>query len=244
MKTPRAKSKKKSVNEGNTEEWLVSYADLMTLVACFFILLIAFAKFDPVGFARQTQEVANHFTREERRPAETPLKVMEQEITMHPELEKRTKVSVKDSELVITFSGSTLFAADEYLLSDDSIILLDTMIDIIRSQGPNFRILVEGHTDNRTPPKDGPLRSNWALSGARAASVIERFEYYGFDPNNLIAVGHADTKPLLPNTDDEGNSILANQMINRRVDIKVLRPIDESKMMSLGLGVYFDDAKK
>ena len=40
----------KSDEGDESEAWLVSYADMMTLIACFFILMMAFANFDPIGF--------------------------------------------------------------------------------------------------------------------------------------------------------------------------------------------------
>lgn len=238
------KLKKKGPQDEGGDTWLVSYADLMTLVACFFILLIAFAHFDPVGFSQKSEIVANHFAQKDDRPAKTPLDILAQEISEHPEIEVKHKISLKPGELIMTFSGSTLFGPHEFELSEQSKKTIDTMIDIIRTKDPNYRILVEGHTDNITPPESSPFRSNWSLSGARAASIIERFELYGFDPRKLVAVGMADTKPLLPNEDDMGVPIPENQQMNRRVVVKVLEPVDKSRMVRLGLGVYFEDARK
>lgn len=49
------------VEEEGGEGWLVSYADLMTLIACFFILMMAFANYDPVGFNKKAKEISKHF---------------------------------------------------------------------------------------------------------------------------------------------------------------------------------------
>lgn len=222
--------------------WLTSYADMMTLIACFFILMMAFANYDPAGFTRKTKEVSKHFNRDRFKSNETKLTQIQEEIAMHPELKKMSKVSVKDSSLVVTFSGSAIFPAATHKLSKNSILVLDAMIDIIKTKDPNFRILVEGHTDNQAMAEGTSFTSNWALSGARAASVIERFEYFGFDPKKLVSIGMADTKPLVPNEDANGNPIPENQKLNRRVVIKVLEPIDKSKEVKMGFGVYFKDA--
>ena len=222
--------------------WLTSYADMMTLIACFFILMMAFANYDPAGFTRKTKEVSKHFNKAKYKSNDTKLTQLQEEIAVHPELKKMAKVSVKDSALVVTFSGSAIFPSGTHQLSKNSILVLDAMIDIIKAKDPNFRILVEGHSDNQAMAEGTTFTSNWALSGARAASVIERFEYFGFDPKKLVAIGMADTKPLVPNEDAKGEPLPENQKLNRRVVIKVLEPIDKSKEVKMGFGVYFKDA--
>lgn len=237
-----AKLKKMDTGDDGGDAWLMSYADMMTLIACFFILLIAFANFDPVGFTEKTKEIAKHFNKDKYKSAETEMEHLKEEVAKHPEVKKKAKVSVKQGELHVVFSGSALFKGQSYELSENSAILLDSMIDIIKTKDPNFRVLVEGHTDNLKPGNNSTFSSNWALSGARAASVIERFELYGFDPKKLVALGYSDTKPLLPNEDEDGNPLEENMKMNRRVVIKVLRPADKSKMIKMGLGVYFEDS--
>jgi chemotaxis protein MotB len=239
---PRREKKPFKPDPPPTMGWIVSYADMMTLIACFFILMMAFANFEPAGFTRKTKVIAKHFNKAKFKSSDTKLTQIQEEIAMHPELKKMSKVSVKDSALVVTFSGSAIFPSGTHKLSKNSILILDAMIDIIKAKDPNYRILVEGHSDNQAMAEGTTFTSNWALSAARAASVIERFEYFGFDPKKLIAIGMADTKPLVPNEDSNGESLLENQKLNRRVVIKVLEPIDKKNQIKMGLGVYFKDA--
>lgn len=221
--------------------WLVSYADMMTLIACFFILMMAFANFDPVGFQEKTKELAKHFNKDKYKNSMTKMIELTEEIAKHPELEQNTKVTVHDTNVVISFSGTVLFEGGGYLLNKNSTLAVDTLIDIIKTLDPNFQIIVEGHTDNRPiSNQEGNFRSNWSLAGARAASVVERFEYFGFNPGNLKAVSWGDTKPLLPNEDSAGNPLEDNIKMNRRVVIKVIQPLDNKRKYKIGLGVYFD----
>lgn len=222
--------------------WLISYADLMTLIACFFILLIALAHFDPIGFNIKVTEISRHFRVDQYKSSEIPLRELKEEIVSHPEIETKSKVSLKDGELVLTFSASILFDEGNYELNPASFSTLDLLINTIRSKDHNYRILVEGHSSSTAELDGSRHSSNWAMSSARAASVVERFEFYGFDPEKLRPIGYADTKPLLPNYDIEGKPIKENQRMNRRVEIKVLEPIDERDKIKLGLGVYFKDA--
>lgn len=230
--------------EDNSELWLVSYADMMTLIACFFILMMAFANYDPAGFTQKTKEIARHFNKDKYKSSDTKMRFLQEEIARHPELKKMTKISVIDDELVISFSGSALFESGQYTFKDEVIPVLDGMIDIIKTQNSQYNIIVEGHSDNQPMGSSSPFTSNWALSGARAASVVERFEFFGFSPKNLKALGLGSSKPLAPNEDENGIPILENLKVNRRVVIKVIEPLDPSKTVKMGLGVYFDNAPK
>lgn len=236
--------KNSSQSSESSAGWLISYADMMTLIACFFILMMAFANYDPVGFTKKTIEVSKHFNKDKYKHSETKMTQLQEEIASHPELIKMLKTSIIDDKLIISFSGSALFNRGQYEISEDTKFVLDALIDLIKVKDSNFRVLIEGHTDNQPIAKDGPFSSNWALSGARAASVVHRFEYFGFDPRNLVAIGLADTKPLVPNDDEKGNPIPANLKINRRVIIKVLNPINPKSKIKMGLGIYFENDNK
>jgi chemotaxis protein MotB len=224
--------------------WLISYADMMTLIACFFILMMAFANYDPVGFTKKTIEISKHFNKDKYKSSDTKMKMLQEEVARHPELKNKLKVSVKDQELKITFSGSTLFNRNEYELKEESRVIIDTLIDLIKIRDPNYKIITEGHTDNLPLAKDSIFSSNWGLSGARAASVIQRFEYFGFNPHSLVSIGLSDTHPLTPNEDQAGNPILENIKVNNRVVIKVIEELEPKRKIKMGLGVYFDQHNK
>jgi len=76
-------------------------------------------------------------------------------------------------------------------------------------------IMVSGNTDDR-PINSELFTSNWDLSSARAVAIAhELLKVPGFDKNRLLVVGHADTRPLVPNT----NAL--NRRRNRRVEISI-----------------------
>ncbi len=236
------------------ELWLVSYADMMTLVACFFILMMAFANYEPAGFQQKVKVIADHFSKEkgkgpgkgefkgEGKESEQKLKNFEDELSRHPEIVKMAKISIKDGDLNVVFQGSALFDDQSAELGESVEASLDGMISIIRSLNPNYRILVEGHSDNIPPRPNSGFANNWALSSARASAVVERFEIGGFEPSKLAVIGYADTRPVAAMMDATGKSLPENQKLNRRVVIKVIQPKDVSKNIKMGLGVYFKDS--
>jgi chemotaxis protein MotB len=76
-------------------------------------------------------------------------------------------------------------------------------------------IMVSAHTDNRGINSE-LFSSNWELSSTRAVAIVhELLKVPGFDSSRLLAVGHADTRPLVPNT----NAL--NRRRNRRVEISI-----------------------
>ncbi|MFB0979780.1 MAG: flagellar motor protein MotB [Alteromonadaceae bacterium] len=76
-------------------------------------------------------------------------------------------------------------------------------------------IMVSAHTDNRGINSE-LFSSNWELSSTRAVAIVhELLKVTGFEQSRLLAVGHADTRPLVPNT----NAL--NRRRNRRVEISI-----------------------
>ena len=224
------------------EGWLVSYADLMTLVACFFILMVSFADFSKKEeFSAKTREIAKHFNKDKFLTSEARLKYLEQELSRHPELKTKTKISLKDSDLVVIFSGSILFDEGSYAIPADSLKTLDSLIDIIKTENSEYRILIEGYSDDLNAKN--PFKNAWTLSAARASVVAERFEYFGFIKENITPIGKGDTFKLVESADKLGNRIDANTRMNRRVIVKILEPVYKKKI-KLGLGVYFEDAEE
>ena len=236
-----AKRKELPDGEDNGELWLVTYADMMTLIACFFIIMTAFAAYDPVGFQRQAEEVSKYFRIGKFKSSDEKGKYIEEEIARHPELPKNTKVSLRDSVLKITFSGSAVFKNQAYELDAETLTTVDNLIDIIKTSNPDARILIEGHADDQLV--NGRGRGNWDLSSMRAAEIVKRFEYYGFPPEHLTAVAKGNSIPLVKSKDSEGNTIEDLARVNRRAMIIVLEPTEKERV-KLGLGVYFQDAKE
>jgi chemotaxis protein MotB len=223
-----------------SEGWLTSYADLMSLLSCFFMLMMAFANYDPPGFEQKARIVAQTFTKSGA-VAELDLEKLKSEMAHHPDFENRTKITLKDGELVIVFTGSAVFGEGQINLDQGTLEMVDTLIDLIKSHNLEYRILIEGHAD-----KDEGLLANmshWSLSAARAAGVIGRFEYFGFKSEKMVALAKGDREPV----SDYKKALKAGVMpreiakLNRRVVIRVLEPISD-RPVKMGFGVLFKDA--
>jgi chemotaxis protein MotB len=114
----------------------------------------------------------------------------------------------------LSISDQILFPSGATDLSPQGSRMLDQIAGVLqRLRGRRAR--VEGHTDD--VPIGPGLRSryptNWELSTARATAVVKYLRTHGVDPHRLAAAGYADTRPVAPNTSEQGRAR------NRRTEI-------------------------
>lgn len=223
------------VDEG--EDWVVSYADMMTLIACFFILMMAFANYDPVGFNDKAEKLSKHFRKDKYKSSEMKLKHMTEEIARH-DMKDRLKISMKDGELIVQFSSSVLFEEGRSDLSATVQKTLDALVDVVKISNPHYRVLIEGHADDDL--EDSQFDSEWDLSVSRASQVAKRFDYFGFSSSRIVPIGRGNSQPLVEVSKNDKDRE-EKRKLNRRVVIRLLEPYKKKKV-KFGLGVYFKDA--
>lgn len=225
--------------DGGGDAWLISYADMMTLIACFFILMMVFAIYDTVTFQRRAELIAKYFQGESD-ISEDPMANLQLKLETISNIEDEVIIEQTAEGLEIVMNVKTLFEIGSARINPDYKILITNTIDEIFETNPDARIIVEGHTDDIPFRQgDGLYGSNWELSGARAASVLNMFDERGFSRDHMLAVGYADTRPAFPNRDENGNPIDENRLKNRRIVIRVLEKPGETRRM--GLGVLFSN---
>lgn len=125
------------------------------------------------------------------------------------------EVSTIADRVQLRVKDNILFATGEAGLSGAGRDLLTRLAE--RLGDSDYRITVEGHTDNR-PIETWRYPSNWELSAARAAAVVRELIEGGIRPRRLHAVGLADTQPIATNDTDAGRAE------NRRVDLVLELP--------------------
>lgn len=204
------------------EDWLMSYADMLTLLLAFFVLLLSMSHIDMVKYAQVEGGMAKDIG---KRESEAPLQKLQADMG---ELLKGLKVDdnqvslgTDDRGLVLELDGNTFFDPASAKLKDSQIATLTKMSELLTSSRYNaFQVEIQGHTDD-TPVSTAEFPSNWELSSARAAAVVRLFIAKGMNPTRLAAEGFADTHPKVANRDANGNPLPVNQAINRRVTIHV-----------------------
>lgn len=204
--------------EGN---WIVSYADMMTLLCVFFVLMYSMANPDPKKYEEFKKETVTAMGGKYEQPYQ-PLVDRLQQVVKEQGLEKVVKIEADETGVSATFQGTVFFDSGKVDLLPGGMTILQQVGEVIKTEAKGFRIVVEGHTDD-VPIVSAVFPSNWELSGARAARVVRMFESQGFDRQLLQAIGYSDTRPLVPNRDAAGQAIAANQAQNRRVILRVIR---------------------
>jgi chemotaxis protein MotB len=136
---------------------------------------------------------------------------------LRPEIEQgNITVDLNNERLLINLASSMLFGSGEDQLKPGGTDALKRVGAILKDY-PEYKVEVDGHTDNR------PIRSslkkrfptNKELSEARAANGVTALAEGGVSTGTISSAGYADTKPVAPNTTDEG------RQKNRRVEVRV-----------------------
>jgi chemotaxis protein MotB len=200
--------------------WLMSYADMMTLLMGFFALLTSMATFEENKFAEVGDKAAEFFGGTVEKPYEDLGKELI-EIIEQRNLGDQVQITVLKTEINITFEGTLFFSSGSIELREPATLLMTEIIQILGEKAPTKRFYIEGHTDD-IPISHGIIASNWELSSLRAAAVARLFEYNGFARDHLMTLGWGETRPLKPNRDEFGRPIFENQSQNRRVVLKIM----------------------
>ena len=231
--------KKRESKEISAPLWFVSYADLVTNMLCFFVMLFAFSSLDSpkkrqesesrdekfhavfsINSAQGSSQWLTHggkgiLLTPASRKSEIPhlVKKVKNQLRKAPAAD-RMLVMAADQMVKIEIPSNVLFesgSAEMRRGAEDVLISLVPVLSTIENY-----IRVDGHTDDQ-PTRSSTYPSNWELSTARACSVVRFFtDKMQQDPERFSAQGYGEFRPKVPNSSAE------NREINRRVEIIVL----------------------
>jgi chemotaxis protein MotB len=209
------------------EPWLVSYADLMTLLFGFFAMLFTFASFteDKEDFVKVRKDLVKYFGATHASAPDKLSGAVSSELKKMPSL-REVLVNPKDDGLEINLLSSALFVSGKAELIPESIGPLKKLAEVISGSSKDAIVSIEGHCDDN-PIHNSVYPSNWELSAARASAIVRVFEQGGVTPERLGAIGYGDTRPAYPNRDTAGRPIPDNQLLNRRVVIRIALPMHD-----------------
>ena len=210
-------------DEPPDESWMATFADAITLLMAFFVMLLTFADYDIPAFDEAAAAIAE---RVGGTPQETPAAMMSNEIEdamFEMQADQAVKVERDGRGIVVDMGGSAFFQPGSAKLRQAAIPVLQKLTETINvPKFQCFNIEVLGHTDD-VPIKSQMFPTNWELSAARAARIVRYFNTNNIDNNRMKASGYSDTKPKVPNLDQNGQPIMENRATNRRIEIKIER---------------------
>jgi chemotaxis protein MotB len=235
-------AKKKHEEHENHERWLVSYADFITLLFAFFVVMYSISSVNEGKFRTVSDSikaalnpivspanVAVPFTIGQNKavtvnptidtvkePAVRRLREIMRSLKNETQLDIIQMKELTNGDIVLTLPDTVLFRAGEAVLRPEARPFIQAISDVLIDLDRHVR--VEGHTDS-VPISTVQFPSNWELSATRAVTVVRTLsEQYGLQGDHLTAVGHADSRPLADNLTPE------NRAKNRRVEIVVQEP--------------------
>lgn len=207
--------------EPEDESWLATYADAITLLMAFFILLVSVSKVDLALYEEVAEGINEQVNKKERKAPTKNLKADATEIVQEMTDGKALKVGVDDSGIVLEFDSSTFFLPGTAQVIEAAYPVIAAVSELVNSpQYVVFNMDIEGHTDD-DPINTLQFPSNWELGAARAASVLRIMNENGTDINRMRVLSYASTRPKVPNRLEDGTPIPENKSQNRRVVMRI-----------------------
>lgn len=211
--------------EPEEADWLVTYADAITLLMAFFVMLVSFSKIDLPMFEAVMAGIKEEIGMGKETAASTNQQVQSALESAAFEMSMEQVVDVQKDErgIIIEMASTSFFKPGTALIIETALPLLKSWAGILtQDQFKYYFVEVEGHTDD-DPIHTAQFPSNWELSSDRAAAVVRDFQTNEVHPFQLKVVGFGDSHPKVPNRDLDGNAIKANQAKNRRVVIRLIQ---------------------
>lgn len=221
-------------------KWVTTFGDLMSLLLCFFVLLLSFSEIDRQKYKVVAGSMEKAFGMQRKKNvSESPrhgLKMIAKDFDqesiatrvkefigqeleenfdeLYGKIEDDIEIEAKQDQLVIRIMGESTFDSGKAEIKPELKPLILRIGQILTSETAGD-IIIAGHTDN-VPVRGGPFQSNLKLSIARAATVAQfLLDQTAIDPKRLSTMGFGEYRPIAENKIERG------RRKNRRVEIIV-----------------------
>lgn len=218
--------------------WLIIYLDVMTLMLCLFVVLLAYSSYSTEEYKALAKALSSSVavTPEVEAPVEPPVQQREppasvdapidsavarlqeqfRSALLEQGLQESIDVLVSANQVNLQIDERILFELGQAELTEAGREVLVKLVPLL-AVASDHSLSIEGHTDN-TPIANVQFPSNWELSSQRATGVLRFLLTQGIAAGRMRAVGYADTRPLADNGTPEGRAR------NRRVALILQRP--------------------
>lgn len=203
--------------DADDNSWAISYGDMISVLLCFFVLLLSISVINPNKF-EVIQNSINGAILDTTSIEELQKKV--EELIRKENLQEVIKLDKNDLGIDIAIRDKVLFESGSATINPNSAFIFEKLLTAFNELPQAYTFQIEGHSDD-VPIKTELFPSNWYLSSYRALAVLDLFLLARIDPIRLQVQGFAETRPEFPHRDRDGNPIAKNQELNRRVVIKV-----------------------
>jgi len=225
--------KRQGDDDENLERWLLTYADLITLLLALFVVMYSMSQIDSQKFGKVSAALNAVLagsdgvlkselplipqSNEIRMLSLNELRLLREKISNYvtaQKMEPEIEVILNERDLTLHITESAFYEPGRAEIKPKAKEFLMTLSGMLKDISNHIR--VEGHSDN-VPINTPQFPSNWELSAIRATNVV-RFlvEASGLDPSRVSALGCGEFRPRFQNNPPE------NRMRNRRTDIVII----------------------
>ncbi len=217
------KNRQGSSGDGGDDDWIATFADAITLLLAFFVMLFSVSKIDLPVFEQFQAGLARDLGRREAVPTISILESQLEAIVDSLGVADAVLIGRDDQGLVLEFAATAFYRPGTAAVRPEARSVIQNVARaLLTPRNSRYDIAVEGHTDD-TPIITPIFPSNWEFSAARAASVVRLMIDQGIPAWRLRATGLADTVPKQPNRDAVGKPIPENRALNQRIVVRVHR---------------------
>jgi chemotaxis protein MotB len=224
--------------QSSGEEWVLSYADVVTLLLCFFIMFVHFKEVEKVKSASKIQ---NSSIPEKKSPPQAEVTEKKTEVhadegdefpTFSPQMKavlsslnmRLSNLNIGDHELgktgLVIYLNEGVFDVGKFEARAQSLDKLSNLADMLRPDIEKLQIEIQGYADP-TPVRVGPkstYKSNLELSVLRSLSVLRKFVELGLPESSMAVTGFGEYRQITSLTSQD-EDLLAK---NRRVSIRII----------------------
>jgi chemotaxis protein MotB len=235
-----ARRKRHDEEPDERDRWLISYADFITLLFAFFVVMYAISSVNEGKYRVFSESLGSAFGARgdagspgqpqvielpnllQRKRAESQRRERERLVRLAASLETalaplaragKVRVTRTPAGITVDIESSVLFNEGDAALQLEALEPLRQLAAVLKDD--THAIQVEGHTD-ATPITTPRFASNWELSAVRAGSVVRLFAEGGVPAARMSVHGYADTRPV------SSNDTAAGRARNRRVAVTIL----------------------
>lgn len=243
MRGPFHQKPKQQLNE----DWMLTYADCITLLLAFFVMMHTISEVNLAEFEKIKMEINSEFgsagpthgiSDDVESPESTDMRANIPDPVVTPEhplldmmqealegLADQGDVALHATPdgVELEFNSSALYDVGKAEIKPEMKPVLTDVVERLRAlDGMPLKITVEGHTDD-VPTSGGRYATNWELSASRATHVVRYFIETGLSPQFMMATGFADTRPRATSETHPFEPIDARRQLNRRVVVRIER---------------------
>jgi chemotaxis protein MotB len=207
----------------DTNAWLATYGDMITLLMCFFVIFFSISEVNVALFEDLKNGFESDITNKETKSPISLLAKQLDSIYDNPADDNLdVEVDLLKRGINIRLASKDLFRSGDAQLSRSGRKTVDEISNSLLSIVERYNLTcdIEGHTDD-TPIRSYKFPSNWELSASRAANVLRQMIDSGIPKEQSRAIGFSDIRPIIEPRDSTGSLVKGARAANRRVEIVI-----------------------